>query len=100
MDTIPLDILERIKFSKLKRDLEEPFPTPIGLKPHTAPCEDCGEIVTDRKVELKVHQHPKPHWRSRCKACRLTKNPDTGCYDMCDSAASVFFNRRCKQSDK
>lgn len=101
MDTpIPKEILDQIKFSKLKKHEDSPFPYPIGIKPQTKPCDDCGRVVKDRKEEIREHQFPQPHWRKRCKACKKTWNPHTHAYDLTDKDTPVFFRRLIKERDK
>jgi hypothetical protein len=96
---VPQHILEQIKFSDLKRD-EGDYPVPVGIKPQTKPCEDCGQTVTDRTVEIKLFQHPQKHWRQRCTNCNLFKNTDTHKFDLDITAAATFFRRKIKNKDK
>ena len=55
------------------------------LKPHVAVCEDCHDVVKDRRVEHKLNQSPKPHWNVRCSACNLCQDPTTGKFTMTGS---------------
>jgi hypothetical protein len=52
------------------------------LKPHIAVCENCHDVATDRRVEYKLNQSPKPHWNVRCTACQMCQDPATGLFTM------------------
>ena len=52
------------------------------LKPHIAVCEDCHDVTTDRRIEHKLNDTPYKHWRSRCTACEMYKDPATGKFCM------------------
>lgn len=47
-------------------------------------CDDCGrDCPQGRRIEQKVYDHTNyPHWRKRCDACGMTKNPYTGKFDL------------------
>lgn len=61
------------------------------IHPKTEACEDCGNIVTDRVVYIKVCDFPKPHWRESCQACKKTRNPVTGEFDLTSVEASNTY---------
>lgn len=49
----------------------------VKIKPTDRVCElGCGKIVTDQKIERKMHIFPAKHWRTRCANCNLTVSPD------------------------
>jgi len=52
------------------------------LKPHVAVCEDCHDVVTNRRIEHKLNETPYKHWRSRCSACDMYNDPATGKFCM------------------
>lgn len=61
------------------------------IKHQTRLCEDCGELVNNRIVELKICEYPKPHWRERCANCKMSRNPDTGQFDLTSTEASNTY---------
>lgn len=92
---------------KPKRKYQPPkfnpnIPPEIKTVKHTPlPCEDCGRICEGRRVEHRLLISPERHWRSRCDACGLTKDPNTGKYDLkynrnIQDAYKKFFNRKSK----
>jgi hypothetical protein len=60
------------------------------LKPHVAVCESCHDVATDRRVEYKLNQSPKPHWNVRCTACELCQDPATGLFTMSGSELRTY----------
>lgn len=88
---IPPEIEQQIVYSTLVRDEQSPFPVPVGTKPVTKPCEDCGKTVTNRREEVRLVQTPQPHWRKHCKNCNHTYNPVTKKYDLKNKDNQRFF---------
>jgi hypothetical protein len=60
------------------------------IKPHVAVCEDCHDVVVDRRVEYKLNQSPKPHWNVRCSACDFCQDPSTGKFTMTGSELRTY----------
>ncbi len=67
------------------------------IKHQTRPCEDCGNAVTDRITHLRICQFPEPHWRETCQNCGMTRNPDTGEFDLKGQQASNYFTTAIKE---
>lgn len=63
------------------------------LFPITKPCDDCGRMATDRKVTMKKHglDGPRPHWRGKCSACGMHRNPWTGEFNIHPSIITACF---------
>ena len=62
-------------------------------------CEGCNRQVKDRKVEYKLHQTPKRHWRERCSTCGKTRDPETGKFSLTDPMAHRHFQIALKSPD-
>jgi len=45
------------------------------------PCEDCGKVVTDRRITITRHKHQKKIKR-KCGECGLYYDEDTGSYTI------------------
>ena len=52
------------------------------VKPRSAVCEDCCDVVVDRCVEIKKYDFPTTNWRKHCKACGMVQNPYTKKFDV------------------
>ena len=48
-------------------------PSKVCVKPRSQPCDDCGIIVSNRRVQHKKYASA-PHWRSQCMSCNLFKD--------------------------
>jgi hypothetical protein len=64
------------------------------------PCDDCGQTVNDRRINVRVVTFPERHWRRTCNHCRKTWNPETGQYDLTNASAQNFFVSWLKRRDK
>ncbi len=60
------------------------------------PCEDCGRLVENRVIQYKVLEFPEPHWRTSCKNCSKTQNPETGEFGLTSTQASNYFTQAIK----
>lgn len=49
------------------------------------PCEDCGQEVSDRRVQIRKNHSATQiaHYKIQCVNCKMYKNPVSGEYD-CD----------------
>ena len=54
----------------------------VVIKHKPKPCEDCGDVVTNRIVHTRACNTPYKHWRNQCGACKRFQNPDTGEYEF------------------
>lgn len=64
------------------------------LKIQTTICADCDRRCDQgRRVEKQLYKTVKEHWRERCATCKMTRNPNTGKFDLTDRyAAGVWAN--------
>jgi len=65
-------------------------PTIVKIKTCQRNCEDCGCVVTDRKVYRKLNTTNRPHWRDYCTACKLYKDPRTGEFSLNSKQSQVI----------
>lgn len=70
------------------------------FKPIVKPCEDCGLIVKDRRIQMTMYSYPKPHWRSNCVQCRKTQDPETKKFTVPTQSAQPFFTSYLNKRDK
>ncbi|CAB5225733.1 hypothetical protein UFOVP758_10 [uncultured Caudovirales phage] len=70
------------------------------FKPVVRACEDCGNMVKDRRVQTTLYSYPKPHWRSNCVQCRKTQDPETKQFDIPTQSAQPFFTAYLNKRDK
>jgi hypothetical protein len=70
------------------------------IKPMIKACEDCGLMVEDRLVHVKIYDNPYPHWRKNCISCKMTEHPLTGCFDTPSPTASksISYELKCLNS--
>lgn len=70
------------------------------LKSQPRPCPDCGKIVKNRRIDIRVYQTgPVPHYRGNCNICQKTKDPYTGEWTLaCSRACSVYAEYYTKKS--
>jgi hypothetical protein len=87
------------EFVKPKKNYTVPIEL-VRLKVQPRSCDDCGETVTDRRVNIRVVSFPERHWRKSCTHCRKTYNPETKQYDLSNVAVQNFFAAWCKRRDK
>ena len=68
------------------------------IKPQPRMCEDCHEIVENRKTLRKMNFTPVTHWREKCN-CGIYKDPNTGEFtlrnnqDLQDAFRKYLLNR-------
>ena len=95
---VPPEILERITWNT--RDSDTPKVKSIQHEPK--PCDDCGIIATDRRVNITVNQgsaHTLPHVKIKCQNCGLYRSPKTGIFEMNYPQIQVHFLRKKKSKD-
>jgi ssDNA-binding Zn-finger/Zn-ribbon topoisomerase 1 len=61
------------------------------LKTQAKTCEDCGQMVKDRRVTKSHYTFPKSHWRQQCWGCNKVKDPETGEYTVAPPLAQSRF---------
>lgn len=97
-DTVAL--VEQLEdFVKPKKNYTMPIEL-VKVKIQPRSCEDCGETVTDRRLNIRIVQSPEPHWRRSCTHCRKTWNPETGLYDLSNAVVQAFFVSWLRRRDK
>ena len=87
------------EFIKPKKNYTIPIEL-LRLKVEPRGCDDCGEMVTDRRVNIRVVAFPLKHWRRSCTHCRKTYNPETKQYDLSNVAVQNFFVSWFRRGDK
>ena len=68
------------------------------LKPHVAVCEDCCQVVENRRIEIQRYSNPIPHWRRHCTGCDKGMNPYTGKYELANKLTHHY--NACFLEDK
>lgn len=101
MKEIPDHIKKLLKF-EYDEKLEAAPEIGVKYSPPPAPCEDCGRIVTDRRIWIKRYFAPFDHWREICKGCDKIKNPTTGQFEVDFNLGEKFVrsNRKAFLRDK
>ena len=62
------------------------------LKPTIKLCDDCDRVVDNPRRTSRIVYFPVKHWRTYCHNCQLTKNPNTGAFDLDKrTEQSVFY---------
>lgn len=72
----------------------------IKLKPKIECCPDCGQLAEDRVVQTKMCYTNKPHWRTKCTACKMYKNPITNKFDIPANGAQAEFAKITRGTGK
>jgi hypothetical protein len=94
------ELVEQLEeFIKPKKNYTVPIEL-IRLKVEPRSCDDCGQTVTDRRVNTRIVSFPEKHWRKTCTHCRKTYNPETKQYDLSNVAVQNFFYAWFKRRDK
>ena len=61
------------------------------LKNTVRKCDYCDDLVKNQVINKRVLFHPEPHWRETCNSCKMTRNPETGKFDIKDIKVAAFF---------
>lgn len=75
-------------------------PIVLAVKYPDKPCEACGLIGQDRRIECKIYHTGGAHWRQRCSQCNKVLNPDTGCFDLDPGYAHIYFRDKITRRNK
>lgn len=62
------------------------------LKTKPRDCEYCDKTVVNQIVNKRLLTFPVLHWRETCNICRMTKNPNTGKFDVEDNRVNPVFS--------
>jgi uncharacterized protein with PIN domain len=102
MKQIPPEIESRIVYKTRKNADDEAaaFPVIEKLKPVELACDDCNNVVVDRRTEIKVYAFPERHWREYCTNCKKFKNPESGKFEVSAATAPSFFRHYVLTRDK
>jgi len=96
---IPSEILERITWTKNGKLPGDPdYIKSISHTPQ--PCEDCGLIVENRRIQQRFHDSPQKHFRKKCLNCKKFYNPQTKQYDLNSQEVLAFFRKFFCDNDK
>lgn len=68
------------------------------LKNQVRACDYCSNPVKNQIITKRYLNYPEPHWRESCNSCQMTKNPETGKFDIKKIQeqtvfASYFYHR-------
>lgn len=63
-------------------------------------CEDCNNMVIDRRVEHVRVDEPVLHWEHHCTACDLYQHPETKEFTVARSKKRFVFRDFFKNHDK
>ena len=61
------------------------------LKKQVRICDYCGDPAKNQVITKRYLTYPEPHWREKCNACDLTKNPETGKFEIKKHQEQAFF---------
>jgi hypothetical protein len=54
----------------------------VEIKHPEKPCEDCGKVVADRRLNIKKNVQPVFYWKKQCSVCNLCEHPITKEYSL------------------
>ena len=102
MKQIPPEIESRIVYKTRKNADDEAaaFPVIDKLEPVELACDDCNNVVVDRRTEIKVYAFPERHWREYCTNCKKFRNPHTDKFEVSAATAPSFFRHYVLTRDK
>jgi hypothetical protein len=75
-------------------------PLVLAIRHEDKPCEDCGIVGKDRRIECKIYSTGGDHWRKRCTQCNNVYNPDTGKFDLDSRTAHFYFKDKITRRNK
>jgi hypothetical protein len=70
------------------------------LKTESKPCDHCGRKVKNQVITRRLVNYPEPHWREKCQSCLMTKNPETGDFDLTEYRAGIVFTGFFRNKNK
>lgn len=82
----------------MRKKIEEPE-EPRYIYPQRA-CEDCNDIVRDRRINYHKAHTPSTHWKSKCTACGLYKNPVTDKFELTSLQLISLLKSKSYREDK
>ena len=77
---VPKDVNDKLKWRTTLRDEPLQFPYVEDIIHDIKPCEDCGLVVSDRRLsirKMKKTTRQPAHWRNYCETCKLYQHPIT-----------------------
>ena len=96
---IPQEILDRITWIKQGHLKGDPLHVE-SIRHEPKPCEDCDRTVENRRVQIRHHTSPQPHFRRKCLNCKLYYNNLTKQYDLESTEVLAFFRTYFCKRDK
>lgn len=95
MKEIPIDIRKRIVFKSAHGNSDSDiihYP-PIDHITHAEViCEDCPNLVKDRRIEMKLNVKPTAHWKTTCKNCGKIQHPLTKEFSLDQNSYRSFLS--------
>jgi hypothetical protein len=90
-------LVEKGILKEKKRSLaEEAAPPTYEVVHQPRACEDCGKIVTNRVCNTRKNNVPFPHYKTNCTACHLYRHPETGEFNLTNSAIQHYYRTKHK----
>lgn len=88
----PEDIYRAGQEFQITKDLNPTLAVEIKkMKPVKRNCQHCGLVVTNQVIQKRLLSFPEMHWRETCSSCKMTKNPETGKFDLEEVRSKNFF---------
>ena len=70
------------------------------LKTKSKQCQYCDNVVKDQIFSKRWLGYPAPHWREKCHSCNLTRNPETGEFELTDYRSNIVFTTFLRDKNK
>jgi hypothetical protein len=87
------DYYDRLMAYKESLPNDNVAPEIIKLKPQPTDCDDCGRhCATGRRVESKISITGVKHWRTKCLACNLYRDPATNKFTLEPNRVPNYLN--------
>jgi hypothetical protein len=87
------DYYDRLVAYKESQPNESMPPEIIRVKTSAVDCGDCGQHCENgRRVESKICLSGRKHWRTRCLACKLYRDPATGEFTVEAHRVHTYFS--------
>lgn len=86
------DYYERLMAWRATQPNNSVPPEILKVKIQAVDCEDCGvHCAEGRRVETRLCSTGQRHWRTRCEACNLYKDPATGQFSIEPQVAHSYL---------
>ena len=102
-----MDIEELLKQGLIKAKTRhqelESTPDSYEVVPQTKDCEDCGKLVSDRRINFQkqtlLGRRPNvPHWKIHCSVCNMYRNPLNNKFELTKGElTSLLYEQKVKK---